>query len=91
MNISKLAVTFKVFFPQIIERRKIDSLESDRFGFKFWVCQIFALCPGPLSPSDPQFPHLQNEDDTATSQVEMSINWIQGHRAMPGTVRLLKQ
>lgn len=33
MSILKFAVIFKVFFLQIIKRRKIDSLESDRSGF----------------------------------------------------------
>ena len=69
----------------------MDSLESDRSWFKFWVCQIVAMCSGPLSPSDSQFPHLQNGNGTATSQAVMNINWIQVPRTMPGTVRLLNQ
>lgn len=43
MNIFKFAVIFQVFLPQMIEGRKIDFLESDRSGFKFRFCQIFAM------------------------------------------------
>lgn len=44
------------------------------------------MCPGPLSPSDSQFPRLQNGNGTATLQAAMNINWIQVPRTMPGTV-----
>lgn len=78
-----------VFFPQIIERRKTDSMEPDRSGFKFWVCQIFATWPCRLSPCDPQFPPVQTGDGPATSQVEVSTDRIRS--TVPDAARLLHQ
>lgn len=86
-----LKTHFKVFFPQIIERKKKYFMESDRSRFKFWVCQIFTMWPCYLSPSNSQFPHLQNGDNSATSQLEMSIDWFKGQAQCLAQLRLLNQ